>query len=227
MKSRHIVSFVIFLFVLPYAIASLALFVALQKCVGWWLRSRHGGKFKGFLQGQDVIWSMGDARANGVINCMAYVVVDKATYEPKRSVLTILVGLRKRFKEVLMHGGEEAFPKLFYQRKFFAGYYYWLHQESGTIDKYVRYLELGKESEFVTVDELRKKLSEIANAELPDGNTRNWELLIGNKPIETKTHVKFPVSTTAKLWARFFIFQCFTFQIFLHQKHWKMKFSIF
>lgn len=193
MKSIHIICFVIFLFLAPYALCSVVFFVTLRKCLRLHLAAQHGERFKGFLEGQDVIWAMGDATTKGVINVMAFVAVDKSAYEPIRTAMVVLMGLRKRFKTALL-GTKKVFPKLFYRKMYKWGYYYWIDDEAASIDKYVGYLELESDNEFITHEDLRKTISDLANSDLPDGNTRNWQFLVGNKPIDGENKVKIPVS---------------------------------
>jgi len=192
MKSAHIICFVIFLFLAPYALCSVLVFAAARKCLQIYLAGKHGPKFKGFVEGQDVVWSIGGSSAKGIINVMAYIVVDKAAYEPVRTSMVVMMNLRKRFKTALL-GARKVFPKLFYQKLYKWGYYYWFQDDVGTIEKYVGYLDFGNEAEFITQEDLRRTVSRTANSGLPDRNTRNWELLVGNKPIDAQTKVKFPI----------------------------------
>lgn len=196
MKSLHLICFTIFILLAPIALFVFLIFALLQRCIGLYLHLRLGPKFRGFLEGQDVIWAMGDSRARGVVNVMSYIVVDKRAYQPTTSATKIFVEFSRRFKDALLLGHDH--PKFYYQRKYFGGYYYWFHEDRGKIEKYVRALKIDTPNEFITFEELREKLCEMGNDELPDGGTRNWELLLGNKPIEAEDCVKFPVSRTLK-----------------------------
>lgn len=192
MTPLHVLLYPILYILMVFFLATIPIFMFIRKVIQLQLTRKYGVKFKGFLEGVDVMFALGDDKARGIINVLAYIEISKTFFEPSSSSAFILANLRSRLYFALM-SGEKKLPALFYKRRYELGYYFWVDEDAGPIEKYVRSWDFNTEEVFITESQLKKKIAEKSNSELPDGNTRNWELLVSNKPLELEHSVRIPV----------------------------------
>lgn len=157
-----------------------------QSCLAVYLRIRYGDRFRGFFGGVDIAWSIRNGDSNDVVN-MKFYVPNNVT--PK----TILQNTQDKVRHSLFTG-DPKHPKIHYKHQRGYGYNFWLHEEPGKVEKYVRLLKFDTNEKVVTEEFLKETLSGVCNSNLPDGNTRNWEVLIGDKPVLVKGTKKVVVS---------------------------------
>lgn len=202
MKSLQIVFFFfIFTITSPLLLVFAIFLVLCRSLVFIWLKCRYLKRFKGFLEGKDALWTANITKIKGVVNILAFIKVERSDYDPASSALILLTSLRNRFSEKLLQEDSD-YEKLFYKRKSCMGYQFWLKDDPGGIDKYIRTFDFRADKQFITLEVLTKVMGYISNAELPDEHTRGWELLVGTKPLNAAEGLKFPVSKTHNIHQR-------------------------
>lgn len=156
------------------------------------LRDNKSLNFKGFIEGEDVVWMLENKNTKSIINVLAFVDVngDFDLLLPE----SLLQSIRDRIYTKLML--PNLFPKLFYRtQRSPSGYFYWIDENKLTINEYVRIIENDCENVEISEDEFRNKMSEICNQSLPAEDTALWECLISRQAMRCKNgELKIPVS---------------------------------
>lgn len=153
------------------------------------LNRKYGKAFKGFLSGAEMTFYIGGKEGKGDINLSFFLTIED--YDPKNTFKTIRAKFISKLTETMF--GKSKFQKMFYKRKTILDFYYWLDDQSSTVEQYVRPMMFDGQDEFITVEDFRMKLSETVNTNLPENDTRCWELLIGTKAIKNGNTIKVPV----------------------------------
>ncbi|XP_053685424.1 uncharacterized protein LOC128735002 [Sabethes cyaneus] len=163
------------------------------------LKHRHGGHFKGLLDGADVVWAIERDNSRGMINIMAYIEEPVQKLHPKEHPTSaeLLLVLRKRISARLLRS-YQPHPKMFWKRNLELGYHYWSDRSELTVEDYIRYLEyipLDDNEQYIGIDKLRSLLSEINNRHLPGNHSSSWEILVGRQPLldSERKVLRFPI----------------------------------
>lgn len=76
------------------------------------------------------------------------------------------------------------YPKIFYKRCFFAGYFYWEEPNNPKIEEYVRELPKIPNQETITKEELDHFLAQMSNEQMNDNIS--WEVSVGIQRLDVK-----------------------------------------
>lgn len=146
-------------------------------------------RFKGILNGEDVVWACEDALSKSIINVLAY--VRAPTHYNENFSRNLLTSIRERISTELMK--TNRFPKMFYRRrKSESGYFYWTDENQLTIDDYVRFSK-GSEN-VINEEDFKREMSAVLDETLPADNTALWECLVGQQMVKVGDCLKYPVS---------------------------------
>lgn len=190
MKILHLICFVVFLPFWPVIFLVLLCFTVVKSFVWLYLRCKYGDSFRGMLEGTDAIFASDESK--GCVMILYTLVVEESSYQPQRTASQILKSFRDKF-EVAMRSGNVNLEKIFYKRQSKFGYFYWVQDEPGSVEKYIRPLDFAISDEFVSESKLQETMAKISCTNLPGENTRNVELLVGTKPFRCGEVIKFPV----------------------------------
>lgn len=188
---KYVFFYLLFLVFSPVTIVLGILLVLYRKIIQCYIKCLYGSKFKGFLDGTDVLFTLDDT-SNMVLNMFAHIEIPKREYEKDETGCKLLKKMREKFDLDLLE--LRKCPKFLYKRNLRCGFSFWTEEPPGHINKYVRKLENNSETEFITAENLRETLGDISNMPLPDGNSRAWEFLVGVKGIDKGDVINFPVS---------------------------------
>lgn len=191
-----IICFAVMLVLMPTTLLTFAAFWIYRHCDGLKLRKSESAKFKGFLNGEDIVWACEDSVSKSIINILAFV---RAPNAGPLSALpqNLLNSIRDRIQTKLVL--TNRFPKMFYRRrKSDSGYFYWTDENPLTVTDYVRFSEEKSSSGVKSEGEFKREMSELVNEPLPAGNTALWECLIGKEAIRVEDALKFPVRFNGK-----------------------------
>lgn len=146
-------------------------------------------RFKGLLNGEDVVWACEDALSKSIINVIAYVRAP-TTFNESFSQ-NLLNSIRDRISTELMT--TNRFPKMFYRRrKSESGYFYWTDENNLTINDYVRFSERKGEN-VKNEEDFKKEMSEVLDNPLPAENSALWECLVGEQMVKVGDSLKYTV----------------------------------
>lgn len=194
-----IITFLEFVALSPILFSIFYGFKCYRMIVACVLRRRYGTHFKGLLDGADVVWAIERDNSRGMINIMAYIEepVELLATKENSTCAELLLVLRKRISSRLM-GSYQAHPKMFWKRNLELGYYWWSDLSELSIEDYIRYLEympLGEDEQYINERKLRAVMSEINNRHLPDGHSSSWEILVGRQPLldEKRNILRYPI----------------------------------
>lgn len=192
---RTLAIYSIFWLISPLISGLFVFFLFYRKGLEFYLASIYGSSFKGFMDGMDSIFTSDEMRSF-TLSSLAFIEVSKRCYQKDNTANAILKKMREKVDEAFFQRPWKV-PKLLYKRKSEWGYNFWVEEEPGTVRKYVRYLRdernTDNEEEFNTIEDLQKIVAQQANNILPDGDTRNFEILVGDRGIDDGEIVKFPV----------------------------------
>lgn len=182
--------FIVSLFFMPSTILCFGSFIVYKRLDGRHLRSNKSSNFKGFLNGEDVVWACEDV-SKSIINILAFV---RAPVEDDETLPSnLLQSIRDRISTKLML--TKRFPKMFYRRrKSDCGYFYWTDENPLTINDYVRLSEHRDGEKVQSETDFKRRMSVISNEPLPAENTALWECLIGQSAVQVGEDLKYPVS---------------------------------
>lgn len=180
------------LILLPVLLAIFVIFKIHKELIKSQLLRDKSLHFKGFIEGEDVVWMLENKNTKSIINVLAFVDVngDFDLLLPE----SLLQSIRDRIYTKLML--PNLFPKLFYRtQRSPSGYFYWINENESTINEYVRIIENDSENVEISEEEFRNKMSEICNQSLPAEDTALWECLISRQAMRCKNgELKIPVS---------------------------------
>lgn len=182
--------FLVSLLFMPTTFLIFALFRLYKEVDGIKLRRDKTAGFKGFMNGEDIVWACEDAVSKSIINVLAFV-----RSSPKSDddlPVSLLQSIRDRIYTKLVQ--TNRFPKLFYRRrKSDSGYFYWTDENHLTVEDYVRFSRQQKVEQVQSEDEFKRELSETSNDPLPADNTALWECLISQRAIRVGDDKKYAV----------------------------------
>lgn len=182
--------FLVSMLFMPSTLLVFAVFRIYKELDGLKLRKDQAVAFKGFLNGEDIVWACEDAVSKSIINVLAFVGVKPNDDENLPE--NLLQSIRNRIQTKLM--STNRFPKMLYRRrKSDSGYYYWTDDNQLTIDDYVRFSKSQKILEAQTEHAFKTEMSEISNDPLPADNTALWECLISQRAVRVGDDTKYPV----------------------------------
>uniref|UniRef100_A0A182JU43 O-acyltransferase WSD1 C-terminal domain-containing protein n=1 Tax=Anopheles christyi TaxID=43041 RepID=A0A182JU43_9DIPT len=160
---------------LPVIIAILVLFQVHRQIVTQLLAIKYGSSFRGLLEGSDVVWAGQKQSSKAVANVL--LLFEKPKHLPDGSV-HLMELFCERFKRLLT---VDAYQKLFWQRRFQWGYYFWTKQGLPLWpERYVKELDAIPTSGCLSKKQLSTLIGSISNREC---NGTSWELLVGRQPL--------------------------------------------
>lgn len=175
---------------MPSTLLVFAVFRIYKELDGLKLRKDGAARFKGFLNGEDIVWACEDAVSKSIINVLAF--VGAKPNDDENLPENLLQSIRNRIQTKLM--STNRFPKMFYRRrKSDSGYYYWTDDNQLTISDYVRFSKSQKVLEAQTEQAFKTEMSEISNDPLPADNTALWECLVSQRAVRVGDDTKYPV----------------------------------
>lgn len=207
--------FLVSMMFMPIVVLIVAAFRIYKAFDGVKLRQLEGANFKGFMNGEDIVWACEDATSKSIINVLAFVRPETETDENLPG--NLLLSMRQRISTKLME--TNRFPKMFYRRrKSNSGFFYWTDENTLTINDYVRF---SKDVERVTSEEnFKEEMSGMSNEPLPAGNTALWECLIGQQGVLVGDDLKYPVRLFVTLRvAKLFLIISFAPQVIFRVHH--------
>lgn len=185
------ICFAFMLVLMPTTLLTFAAFWLYRHFDGLKLRKIESAKFKGFLNGEDIVWACEDAVSKSIINILAFVrcpSADSIEVLPQN----LLNSIRDRIQTKLVL--TKRFPKMFYRRrKSDSGYFYWTDDNPLKVEDYVRFSGDKNSSDVKSEDEFKQEMSGLVNQPLPADNTALWECLIGKEAICVEGALKCPV----------------------------------
>lgn len=185
------VCFLAMLLLMPSTLLIFMGFKIYKHVDGLKVRKLEAENFKGFLNGEDIVWACEDSVSKSIINILAYV---RGSSTPDLNFAqNILNSIRNRISTKIIE--PNRFPKMFYRRrKSDSGYHYWTDDNPLTITDYVRFTDETEPEKPQNEDDFKNKMSEISNQPLPADNTALWECFIGQQVTKAGDDMKIPVS---------------------------------
>lgn len=207
------------LVLLPVILLSLLIFSVFKVFVWRYLVFKYGNRFIGFFDKYETVFSMGSAERGAVINIIVYFTANEQSNEGGGNDL--LHDLRDRFKKVFMNGDGDVEKVLYHRQQYKLGFPFWLYENPGPIEKYVRTLDCGIKEGYVTESQVQRVFTQLLNEPLPDDHTRNIEVLVGNKALKMDDNrISYPVNAS-ELYRVSHMFshklQKFIFPVLLHK----------
>ncbi|XP_025836886.1 uncharacterized protein LOC108733059 isoform X1 [Agrilus planipennis] len=177
-RSRYLFSILCLLMstvLLPLLAVVVIIFGTYRLLVHLILKQKYGKKYGGLVSGRDVIWVVEDQSKNLINGVM---IVEERDDLDK----TVPEAVRDRvIKEIMIGNLRDSKFTSTIHRKF--GYLYLLKDTVHPSEYISEFDTDDPNQEFMTHEELRKKLSEVGNLPLPKNHSVHMEVLIGKKPI--------------------------------------------
>ncbi|XP_049298821.1 uncharacterized protein LOC125771800 [Anopheles funestus] len=185
----NIVLLVVIILSLPVLIPILALFQVHRQIVSQLLAVKYGSSFRGLMEGSDVVWAGQQRSSKSMVNVL--LLFAKPARASNGCSWDLLEIFRNRLKR---HQTAEAYQKLFWERRFQWGYYFWKEQELPLwADRYVKELDTVPDRGCLSRMELCTLIGSISSR---DCNGTSWELLVGSQPLrlhDSNTEQLYPV----------------------------------
>lgn len=191
------ICFSVFLVFVPILLFIITTFFALKKLDERKLRRDEASSFKGFLNGEDIVWACEDVVSKSIVNILAFVRAPTSNYEENFSEL-LLHSIRDRIYKKLIVPNQ--FPKMFYRRrKSDSGYFYWTDENNLSVNDYARLSDTKNADLVQSEEEFKTAMSGISNNPLPAEDTALWECLVGQRAVKVGDDLKYPVSFMCSL----------------------------
>uniref|UniRef100_A0A182QU26 DUF1298 domain-containing protein n=1 Tax=Anopheles farauti TaxID=69004 RepID=A0A182QU26_9DIPT len=186
----NVLLLLVILLALPAVVSIVVLCQVHRQIVVRLLAIQHGSSFRGLLEGTDVVWAVQDRSSKAMANVL--LLFDKPEHVSSLHAHADLLRMfRDRFRR---HQSDEAYQKMFWQRRLQWGYYFWTQSERPlSADDYIAPLEVVPHSRSLTRRQLCALIGSISSRQC---TSASWELLIGSQlvhPHDGISATRFPV----------------------------------
>uniref|UniRef100_A0A182LWN0 O-acyltransferase WSD1 C-terminal domain-containing protein n=1 Tax=Anopheles culicifacies TaxID=139723 RepID=A0A182LWN0_9DIPT len=177
----NVVLLAVIILSLPVLLAILALFQVHRQIVAQLLAAKYGSSFRGLMEGSDVVWAGQQRSSKAMVN--ALLLFEKpARLSDDCGGYDFIEILRHRLKR---HQADGSYQKMFWERRFQWGYYFWKEQELPLwADRYVKELDTVPNRSCLSRMELCTLIGSISSR---DCNGTSWELLVGRQPLRRES----------------------------------------